>query len=280
MKDYSEILQKAKLDWTVAHVPIQTVSGIAIDNRVAIVREDNDAVLGIVSPKYSIQQNEQLMEVLHRVSARSGLELHSGGFFGAGEKVFIQLKSDELKMPKGDKVKGYISGFNTHDGSARLAFGNSMVTVSCMNTWWQGYKSVDTKLRHSAGMQNEIDAILFQMDLLLEEEQTTFTQIKRLTEIQVSPEAKKLAIQYLFNLKKEDTLETISTNKVNKITQYEFDLASEMASKGDTMWGLFSGVTKYTTHSMREGDNSEQKIFGAVGKSEQRIFNELVTMVQ
>jgi len=279
MSEHTQILDKAGLNWNVIKTPLQTVSGIAIDNRVAVIREDNDAVLGIVSPKYSIQQNEQLVEVLHNVSSQSGLELHSGGYFGHGEKIWVQLKSEELKL-ENDKVKGYISGFNSHDGSSRFAFGNSLITISCMNSWWTGYRSVETRLKHSKGMQGQIDAILFQIDLMLKDEQVTFEQIKRLTQIEVSKKAKELAIQYLFNLKKEDTLETISTNKLNKISQYELDLGTELASKGDTMWGLFNGVTRYTTHSMKEGDNSENKIFGIVGRNEQQIYSELVAMTQ
>jgi hypothetical protein len=49
--------------------------------------------------------------------------------------------------------------------------------------------------------------------------------------------------------------------------------------KGDNMWGLFSGVTKYTTHSYSKGDNTETKMFGGVGNREREIFTKLVELV-
>ena len=57
------------------------------------------------------------------------------------------------------------------------------------------------------------------------------------------------------------------------------DLRAEVAGKGDNLWGLFSGVTRYTTHSMKKTDNSEGKMFGQTGVRERRIFKELVEMV-
>jgi hypothetical protein len=42
---------------------------------------------------------------------------------------------------------------------------------------------------------------------------------------------------------------------------------------------LFSGVTKYTTHSMSKGDNSENKMFGVYGQRERQIFKQLVELV-
>jgi hypothetical protein len=56
-------------------------------------------------------------------------------------------------------------------------------------------------------------------------------------------------------------------------------LNGELQQKGDNMWGLFSGVTKYTTHSLTKNDNTEVKMFGKVGVTEQSIFNNLVELV-
>ena len=45
------------------------------------------------------------------------------------------------------------------------------------------------------------------------------------------------------------------------------------------MWGLFSGVTKYTTHSISRNDNTENKMFGVYGNREKEIFANLVELV-
>jgi hypothetical protein len=55
-------------------------------------------------------------------------------------------------------------------------------------------------------------------------------------------------------------------------------LDGEIASKEDSLWGLFSGVTKYTTHSMKKTDNTENKIFGKAGKLEREIWSTMEEM--
>jgi hypothetical protein len=65
----------------------------------------------------------------------------------------------------------------------------------------------------------------------------------------------------------------------NKLSRFYIDLNGEIQEKGDNIWGLFSGVTKYTTHSIGKGDNSENKMFGTYGNRERHIFKQLVEMV-
>ena len=276
----SNMLTKAGLNWKVTSEPVQTVSGILIPERIALVREDTQKVLGIHTENYVPYQNDELLELLFRISGQSGLKVHTGGSFKGGEKVWFQLKSEDLKLGN-DRIEGYISGFNSFDGRSSLAFGNSSVTVSCQNTFWMGYKQVATRLRHSSTMKPRIDEILCQIDVLLKEEQDRFREIERLGTIRMTKEVRELVTRRLFEISKEERLDSpeISTNKANKLIRFNYDLGIETNQKGDNLWGLFSGVTRYTTHSMKRGDNSESKMFGRTGNIERAIYQELVGMV-
>jgi hypothetical protein len=86
----------------------------------------------------------------------------------------------------------------------------------------------------------------------------------------------------LFGIKPEVDLndeKSISTRTRNNLSRFYIDLNGELSQKGDNMWGLFSGVTKYTTHSYSKNDNTEVKLFGGIGQVEQEIFSDLVHMV-
>jgi phage/plasmid-like protein (TIGR03299 family) len=277
------MLNKAGLNWKVNSEPLQTVSGILIPDRIALVREDTNKVLGIHTEHYVPYQNDELLELLFRISGQSGLQVHTGGSFKDGEKVWFQLKSEDLKLGT-DTIKGYISGFNSFDGRTSLAFGTANLTVSCMNSFWRGYKQVDTKLRHSSTMKPRIDEILRKIEILLSEEQESFREIERLANVRMTKEVKELITRKLFDLSNEETLDVsfnrsddgMSTNKKNKLVRFGYDLGLETSQKGETLWGLFSGVTRYTTHSMKRGDNSESKMFGRTGNLEREIYSDLV----
>jgi phage/plasmid-like protein (TIGR03299 family) len=276
----SNMLTKAGLNWKVKSEPIQTVSGILIPDRIALVREDTNKVLGIHTEIYSPYQNDELLDLLFKISQQSGLVVHTGGSFKGGEKVWFQLKSNDLNLGN-DRIEGYVSGFNSFDGRTALAFGNAKITVSCMNTFWTGYKSVATKLRHSSTMRPRIDEILKQIDVLLKEEQLQFGEITKLSETRMTPEVKELITKRLFEISVEEKLDNpeFSTNLKNRLWRFNYDLGIEIAQKQDNLWGLFSGVTRYTTHSMKRGDNSEGKMLGRTGVIEREIYKELVGMV-
>lgn len=274
-----EILNQTGLNWNVNREGVMTQSGIHIPDRVALVREDTQTVLGIHTEAYVPYQNDELLELLFKISQQSGLEIHTGGSFKGGEKVWFQLKSDDYRLGN-DKIEGYVSGFNSYDGRTSLAFGNATVTVSCQNTFWRGYRQVDTRLRHSATMKPRIDEILRRIDVLLQEEKQGFETIRIMNEIPMTPEVRELVTKMMFSLKNEEKLDSIdlSTNKQHKLIRFNAAVDMELAGKDRSLWGLFSGVTRYTTHEMKKGDNSESKMFGRTGSIEREIYNELVGM--
>ena len=113
------------------------------------------------------------------------------------------------------------------------------------------------------------------------EEKETFQKIQKLGNVKIDDRIKELVTRRLFDIPKEERLDSdsLSTNKHNKLSRFAIDLNGEIQGKGDNLWGLFSGVTKYTTHSMRKGDNTEGKIFGQVGFKERQIWDSLVELV-
>ena len=93
---------------------------------------------------------------------------------------------------------------------------------------------------------------------------------------------KERVVRKLFDIKPEVNLrdeDAISSRKFNQLSKFYVDLNGEIQQKGDNLWGLFSGVTKYTTHSVSSKDNTENKMFGVYGNREKEIFRDLVELV-
>jgi len=275
---FEEIINQAGLNWSVRSEEIETKSGIIIPKHIALIREDTNGILGLHKDGYSMYQNDELLELLFAISTHTGLELKGGGMFDEGKKVFFQLKSLDLDL-NGDRIEGSITGINSFDGSTSLSFGNSNKTISCRNTFFMVYKTLTSKFRHSATMRSRVEEVLKQIGHLVEEEKKTFKTIERMANVRMDAGVRELVTRMMFDIKKEDSLasDEFSTNKKNRMAKFGFDLDGEISQKGDNLWGLFSGVTKYTTHSMKKGDNSENKIFGRTGILERDIFSALET---
>jgi len=277
----TEILDLTGLNWNVRKEAVQTVSGIIIPDKTAIIREDNNAVLSVMGDGYEPYNNSELLELLHNITQSTGLEIHKGGMFGGGEKVYFQLKSDNLIL-NGDKIEGYVSGINSFDGSTSLSFGHSTLTISCMNTFFSVYKQLDSKIKHSASMRPRIDTILFGIDKLLKEEKHNFDTIRKMSEIPATPEMIEFVKETILNLSKQDMLlvDDMSGKRKSRIDAFEFDLKREMQQKQNSVWGVMSGVTRYTTHTANKNENRAMlnKIVGGVGDRERKVWNHFEKM--
>lgn len=276
-----EVLTKSGLNWGVREETLTTQSGIVVPNKKALIREDNNAVLSVANESYCPYQNEQLVELLDKVSQQVGLPIHKGGSFGDGEKVFIQLKSGDLKLGT-DRIEGFITGINSFDGSTSLAFGPSNITISCMNTFYAAFRNITTKVRHTKNMVLRIDEICKGLEKVLDEEKGLFEDITKLSETRMTERNQDWVTRLLFDIERQvelTDLESISTQKQNRLSRFYVDLNGELKEKGDNLWGLFSGVTKYTTHSYSKSDSTETKMFGMNGERERQIFKGLVELV-
>jgi len=283
MNTVEKFLTETNLNWNVKSEPIQTESGLIINGYNALIREDTNEVLSVRTDSYFPYQNQELMELLFQVSNQTGLQVHKGGFFGKGEKVFIQLKSNDLRLGS-DRIEGYLTGINSFDGSTSLAFGPSNLTISCQNKFFAAFRELDTKVRHTKNMVIRIDEICRSLEMVLVEEQKVFDNIVRLSETRFDDVIKDRITKHLFNIKKEVDLKdmnSISGKTRNSLARFNMDLESELKDKGDNMWALFSGVTRYSTHSATKNmeRNTYNKMFSVMGQREKKIFNDLVELV-
>jgi hypothetical protein len=140
-----------------------------------------------------------------------------------------------------------------------------------------------SKVRHTKNMELRIEDICRGVDKLVDEEKIMFYNIRKMSETRFDKSLTDKVTKKLFDIDMDISLENylmkddLSTAKKNKVSRFYIDLNGELQEKGDNLWGLFSGVTKYTTHSMSKNDNSENKMFGLYGNRERTIYNDIVS---
>lgn len=281
----SQFLEKHGLNWGVRKENlISKESGIDVPKHNCVIRDDINTVLSVMGKDYPPYSNYELLELLFRVSKVTGFDVARAGLFGNGQKVYFQMKSDNLTLGN-DLIEGYLTAINSFDGSVQLGFGASNITISCMNTFYSSFNQLDFKARHTKNMVTKVDEIARKLDEVKVEEARIFGDIKLLSQNSFDEQTKEMVIRKLFNIKKDvaiDDEEMLATRTINRINRFKIDLKSELSSKGENMWGLFSGVTKYTTHTVGETTKkqyeSESKMFNFYGNRERAIFHDLVNL--
>jgi hypothetical protein len=128
----------------------------------------------------------------------------------------------------------------------------------------------------------KVDDLLRSAEQVRIEEKANFETIQKLAEVPMADKWVDEVLKGLFAVSLADVkanADTISTRNKNNIMRFRDALAQETAYKGKTLWGLFSGVTKYTTH-MLGSDKDDTKMFGSVAQKERKLFEQFAEVVK
>ena len=128
-----EALELAGLDWQVESRNIYSGTGAMISGYRANVRSTDNAVLGVVSDRYRIVQNEEAFQFTDDLLGE-GVTYETAGSLQGGKKVWMLAKLPEKYIIAGDEVTPYLVFFNSHDGSSGVKVAMTPVRVVCQNT--------------------------------------------------------------------------------------------------------------------------------------------------
>ena len=128
-----EALELAGLDWQVESRNIYSGTGAMIPGYRANVRSTDEAVLGVVSDRYRIVQNEEAFQFTDDLLGE-GVTYETAGSLQGGKKVWMLAKLPEKYIIAGDEVTPYLVFFNSHDGSSGVKVAMTPVRVVCQNT--------------------------------------------------------------------------------------------------------------------------------------------------
>ena len=282
------MLDKYGLNWRVSKQPLYLPNGNETEY-FAIQRDDTKSIFATCKKEYTIFQNSELAEMLIRISEKTGYELHNGGTFDKGGKVYVQVKSPNIITDLGanrDTVKGYFTGINSHDTTGSLRWGTANVTISCMNTFMAAMKQLKNKLRHNSLIHDRVEAAIAEIKVVKEFERSLFDTFIKLSEIPLTREIGAKVVQEITGvdvlMDRTKAQDKYSTQAINKSTLLLNSISQETKQKGQTLWGLLSGVTHYTTHVMGSSktnadDRNESTYIGAAFKVNNDTFKTIAT---
>lgn len=267
------LLDRFGLRWEVSKQPLVLPTG-EDTGFFGIVREDNRKTFATCKDGYVPYQNSELAELLIRISEKTGYDIHSGGQFNGGGKVFMQLNTGNSIQDIGKdrtQVKGYITGINGHDGTTALKWGNANITISCSNTFASASRQLQQSARHTASLHDRVEASIRQINGIVEAEKSLFERFIQLSNTPVTKTHIAKIVSSItdvdINLHPSQAEEKYSTYALNRSAELLTSINREMSGKGDTLWGLFSGVTHYTSHVLpvpkRDNARLESKYTGS-----------------
>jgi len=242
------------LNWTVSKQGLYLPNGKET-GYYGIVRNDTDQVFTTCKEGYTPFQNSELAELLIRMSELTGYSIHSGGSFNGGGKVYMQLVSPNKIEGIGTNrttVNGYLTGLNSHDGTNSLKWGETNITICCRNTFMAALKQVRNSAKHTESIHKMVEIAIREVNGVVQSEKSLFDKFIKLAEIPATKADFAKIVKHITDvdimLNPAQLAEKHTTYQVNRSGELLTCIAKEIQQKGETLWGLFSGVTNYTTH--------------------------------
>lgn len=249
----NDILIANGLDFDIIKLPLvgQSVDGALFPSSYfGLLNSKTNEIINTTKESYHVSQNADVVELVVRGMRNFGdLSVQKAGSLHGGRKTFIQLEIAGFANVGDDRIKRYVTVIDSNDGSTGLSIGIGDLTMSCSNQFFRFYKRGEMKLKHSSSLEGKMIEIPSLITLALTE---SMRQIEAYRTFQSTAASRELVDGLVRELIGFDRLsykeEEHSTKSLNAMDALYSHIATEMAGKGNNLWGLHSGVTSWTTH--------------------------------
>jgi phage/plasmid-like protein (TIGR03299 family) len=133
----------------------------------AVVRTDNNGLLGLVSKQYEIVQNDSLLRMAEFI--REEVDMDCVIVLSNGAKVCFTatLRGAETDIVPGDTVKRRIVGYLGHDGKTGCGAKFTNIRVVCQNTLTAAMQDSGARssITHKNGANDNFDALISSIDV-------------------------------------------------------------------------------------------------------------------
>ena len=262
----SVALSLAGLDWRVIQKPVLTEDGLFISGFKANVRDRDNQVLGVVSDRYKVVQNEDAFAFTDELLGE-GVTYETAGSLQNGRRTWILAKLPQRYIISGDEIDPYLVFMNSHDGTGAIKAAMTPIRVVCQNTLnlalstarrsWSTIHTGDIhgKLQDARNTLLYADRYMAALGKTIEE-----LSLQKLSDRQVLE-----YIDALFPLP-EDASEVRKKNlgKLKEDLKLRYFEAPDLQHVGKNAYRFVNAVSDFATHArpLRERSSYRESLFG------------------
>jgi len=285
MNTVDQILESTGLDFEIIKFPFVDANAPELETGYYGLKNGNTGeTLNSVKAGYTVSQNRDLVSaVLEGVKGFNGrLRVTKGGMIHGGRRVYLQIEIEGDSAVGDDIVKRNITIIDSNDGTSGLSVGVGTLTMSCQNQFFQFYKAGMVKVRHTLTIEQKIKELPKLIEVALSHSIKLVKKFQEWEQTPVIEEIKHQLVQHLLGVDKtmsEDDLKAVAQKRISSMNALYKHLDNEMRNKGETLWGLHSGVTSWTTHEKRFPKRTNGHLESLASGSNYKVANQAMEFI-
>ena len=260
-----DALELAGLNWKVRQEPIYTDNNLLIPGYKANVRDLDDKVLGVVTDRYKVVQNDEAFAFTDGLLGE-GVRYETAGALLDGRKVWILARMPREFIINGEQISTYLVFSNTHDGSGAIKVAVTPIRVVCNNTLNLALSTAKRSwsMVHTGDVQGKMEEAkqtLFMAEKYMSRLGREFENLRKieLTDRQVMD-----YIKLLLPYENEDnSLHVRNINRLREDMQRRYFDAPDLKDVGNNAYRFVNAVSDFATHSepIRRTKNFKENLF-------------------
>lgn len=260
-----DALELAGLNWKVRQEPIYTDNNLLIPGYKANVRDLDDKVLGVVTDRYKVVQNDEAFAFTDGLLGE-GVRYETAGTLLDGRKVWILARMPREFIINGEQISPYLVFSNTHDGSGAIKVAVTPIRVVCNNTLNLALSTAKRSwsMVHTGDVQGKMEEAkqtLFMAEKYMSRLGSEFETLRKieLTDRQVMDYI-KLLLPYE---NKDNSLHVRNINRLREDMQKRYFDAPDLKDVGNNAYRFVNAVSDFATHSepIRRTKNFKENLF-------------------
>lgn len=265
-----EALIAAGLDWNVEQTPVFMEDGTEIKNYKANVRSDDKSVLGIVSDRYKIVQNNEAFSFTDNIvgETENGIvRYETAGSLNGGKRVWLLARMPETKI-LGDEVEPYMCFTNAHDGTGAIKVVTTAIRVVCNNTLSLALSGArrSWSTKHIGNLNEKLAEAKYCLGMANKYMSALEEEADRLANTHISREQLDAILNELFPVDENDSDRKKANVQSMKDGFYICYAMPDIAQYRDTAYGVINAMSDYAWHTApkRNSPTFEEKRFEKV----------------
>ncbi|MEY8334900.1 DUF932 domain-containing protein [Lachnospiraceae bacterium 47-T17] len=260
-----EAVRLAGLDWKVEQKDVYTAGGQPIPGYKANVRDCDQSVLGVVSDRYQVVQNEEAFAFTDELLGR-GIRYETAGSLQGGRRTFILARLPERFIIAGDEITPYFVIMNSHDASCSIKAAMTPVRVVCQNTLNLALRTAKRTwtAKHTTSIMERIDDAKVTLQLAERYMAEMGKGVDRLARTQLTDKKVMEYMSEFFPINMEMTAAQRKNNLVllNDMKARYFD-APDLKGTGKNGYRFINAVSDFATHAepIRRTKNYRENLF-------------------